>query len=201
MTKKTKPKPKRNNRTVNDQNTPVEELVKEYQPRLKSFIRKRVPNKEDAEDILQDVFYQLIKAAEDTLNPIEQVTAWVYRVTRNMIINKGKKRHEEELPAYQYDEDGYVLKEFSEVLFNDEQATPETEYLRSLAWQELEAALSELPAEQREVFELTELEGLPVKEIAEITGMPVNTLLSRKHYAIKHLRKRLEVLYAEMLYY
>ena len=192
--------PKINEQAGNNKGT-VEKLVKEYRPRLKSFIRKRVSNEEDAEDILQDVFYQLIKAVEETVNPIEQVTAWLYRVTRNIIINKGKKKQEEELPCYQYDEDGDILKEFSEVLFNDDNPTPETEYLRSLVWQELEAALSELPVEQREIFELTELEGLPVKEIAKTTGVPVNTLLSRKHYAIKHLRKRLEVLYNEMLYY
>ena len=191
--------PKINEQTDNNKNSSVEKLVTEYQPRLKSFIRKRVSNKEDAEDILQDVFYQLIKALEDTFNPIEQVTAWLYRVTRNVIINKSKKKQEEELPSYQYDEDGDILKEFSEVLFNDDNPTPETEYLRSLVWQELEAALSELPAEQREVFELTELDGLSVKEIAASTRVPVNTLLSRKHYAVKHLRKRLEVLYGEML--
>ena len=184
-----------------DKNSSIEKLIKEYHPRLKSFIRKRVPNKEDAEDILQDVFYQLINVVENTLNPIEQVTAWLYRVARNIIINQGKKRREEELPEYQYDEDGYILNEFSEILFDGGQATPETEYLHSLAWQELEAALSELPSEQREIFELTELEGVPVKEISETSGVPVNTLLSRKHYAVKHLRKRLESLYNEMLCY
>ena len=193
--------PKIDSQRSNSKNSSAEELVKEYQPRLKSFIRKRVPTKEDAEDILQDVFYQLIRAVEDTVNPIEQVTAWLYRVTRNIIINKGRKRHEEELPNYQSEEDGYVLKEISAILFNDEQATPETEFLRTLVWQELETALSELPPEQREAFELTELEGLSVKEMAETTGIAVNTLLSRKHYAVKHLRRRLEALYNEMLYY
>lgn len=177
----------------------VEELVKEYQPQLKSFIRKRVSNKEDAEDILQDVFYQLVKAVEDTLNPIEQAAAWLYRVARNTIINKGKKMQEEELPVSQYDEEGNVLEEFSEILFNDDNPTPETEYLRSLVWIELETTLSELPPEQREVFELTEIEGFSVKEVAEITGVPVNTLLSRKHYAVKHLRKRMEGLYNDIL--
>ena len=181
----------------------VEKVITENQPRLKSFIRRRVPNKEDAEDILQDVFFQLIKTVESALNPIEQVTAWLYRVARNTIINKGKKKQEEELPTFSYDEEDGVLKEFSEFLFNDYNAvaTPETEYMRSLVWQEFEAALSELPPEQREAFELMELEGLSAKEIAETTGVTVNTLLSRKHYAVKHLRKRLEVLYKEILYY
>jgi RNA polymerase sigma factor (sigma-70 family) len=177
----------------------VEKLVKEHQPRLKSFIRKRVSNKEDAEDILQDVFYQLIKAFEDTTSPIEQVSAWLYRVTRNTIINKSRKKQEEEFPVAGYDEEGDILKDFSEILFNDDNPTPETEYLRSLVWQELETALSELPPEQREAFELTELDGLPVKDVALSMNIPVNTLLSRKHYAVKYLRKRLEWLYNDML--
>lgn len=181
----------------------VGKLIVKHQPALKSFIKKRVSNKEDAEDILQDVFYQFIKAVENTLDPIEQVTAWLYRVARNTIINKGKKKHEEQFPSYQSDEDDSLLNDFSEILFNDnnEMLTPETEYMRSLFWEELNAALSELPPEQREVFEWMELEGLPVKDIAETTGIAVNTLLSRKHYAVKHLRKRLEGLYKDIIYY
>lgn len=188
--------------TVNKQaeKEDVAQLVKDHQPQLKSFIRKRVSNKEDAEDILQDVFYQLLKTVENTVNPIEQVTAWLYRVARNTIINKGKKRQEEEMPLAEYDEDGDILKDFSEILFNDDNPTPETEYLHSLVWQELETALSELPVEQREIFILTELDGLAVKEIAGTTNIPINTLLSRKHYAVKHLRKRLEGLYYDIIY-
>lgn len=177
----------------------VEELVKKHQPQLKSFIRKRVSSKEDAEDILQDVFYQLIKTVESTANPIEQVAAWLYRVARNTIINKGKKKHEEEFPTTGYNEDGDILKDFSEILFNNDNPTPETEYLRSLVWLEFEAALDELPAEQKEIFELTELDGLSVKEISKSLNVSVNTLLSRKHYAVKFLRKRLEKLYKDIL--
>ena len=138
----------------------VGNLVKEYRPRLMSFIRKRVPVREDAEDILQDVFYQLVKTVDDATNQIEQVSAWLYRVARNAIINKGKKKHEEEFPVFAYDGDDDILKEFSEMLIGGDNnaQTPETEYLRSLVWQELEAALSELPPEQREAFELTELD-------------------------------------------
>ncbi|WP_080905884.1 RNA polymerase sigma factor [Parabacteroides sp. Marseille-P3160] len=181
----------------------VGRLIVEYQPRLKAFIRKNVANKEDADDILQDVFYQLVKTVDNTMNPIEQVAAWLYRVARNTIINKGIKKHEEELPVYRNDgSDDEMLNDFSKLMFdnNETSPSPETEYLRSLVWVELENALSELPPEQREVFELTELDGLSVKEISQTTGVPVNTLLSRKHYAVKHLRKRLSGLYADILY-
>jgi RNA polymerase sigma factor (sigma-70 family) len=184
----------------NSQQQDVGTLVTAYKPRLKAFINKRVSNKEDAEDILQDVFYQLAKV-DTAMNPIEQVAAWLYRVARNMIINKKNKKHEEELPFYQNDDDDDVLKDISEMLFSNQTSpTPETEYLRSLMWVELENALSELPMEQREVFEKTELDGLSFKEISKETGISVNTLLSRKRYAILHLRKRLSELYEEIIY-
>ncbi|MDR1763672.1 MAG: sigma-70 family RNA polymerase sigma factor [Dysgonamonadaceae bacterium] len=177
------------------------QLIAEYQPQLRNFIHKRVSNYEDAEDILQDVMYQLVKTINSAMSPIEQVSAWLYRVARNMIINRGAKMREAKLPAYQDDEGNDLLsEEFSEVLFGDDSpATPETEYLRSLVWEELEKALAELPPEQREIFELTEMDGIPVKEIAETAGVPVNTLLSRKHYAVKHLRKRMLGLYDEIV--
>jgi len=142
-------------------------------------------------------FYQFLRESHGL---IKKVINWLYRVARNTIINKGKKKQEEELPVFGYDDEENVLEEFSEILFNEDNPTPETEYLRSLVWQELETALSELPQEQREAFELTELDGLPVKEVAEIINIPVNTLLSRKHYAVKHLRKRLENLYNDILF-
>ncbi|MDR0789785.1 MAG: RNA polymerase sigma factor [Bacteroidales bacterium] len=178
----------------------VSELIVEYQPQLKAFIRKRVKSKEDAEDILQDVFYQLVKATEDTLTPIEHIAAWLYRVARNAIINAGVKKKEDEMPTYKGDDDDTdVLDSFSDILFNDTTPSVETEYLRSLVWSELENALLELPVEQREVFELTELEGIPVKDISKATGVSLNTLLSRKHYAVLHLRKRLAELYEEII--
>jgi RNA polymerase sigma factor (sigma-70 family) len=121
----------------------VGSLVTAYKPRLKAFIRKRVSNKEDAEDILQDVFYQLAKV-DTAMNQIEPVAAWLYRVTRNMIINKQIKKHEEELPFY-LNHDDEVFKNISEMLFSKQTSpSPETEYLRSLLWVELENALSEL---------------------------------------------------------
>lgn len=180
----------------------LKDLITEYQPKLKLFIRKRVTSKKEAEDILQDVFYQLVKTINTTMNPIEHVSAWLYKVTRNTIINAGIKKREEEMPFFSdKEDDSDILKDFSEILFSDEalSPSPETEYLRSLVWIELENALSELPIEQREIFELTELDGLPVKEISETTGIAVNTLLSRKHYAVLHLRQRLKDLYQELI--
>ncbi|MDR2824053.1 MAG: RNA polymerase sigma factor [Prevotellaceae bacterium] len=188
--------------TIKANSENLEKLIVEYQPQLRSFIRQRVDNKQDAEDILQDVFYQLAKTVQAALNPIEQVSAWLYRVTHNRIINHFTKKREEEMPVYKRDEnDEDIFRDFSEICFNSETApSPETEYLRSLVWQELETALAELPAEQREIYELTECEGIPVKIVAETTGVAVNTLLSRKHYAMLHLRKRMRTLYEEIVF-
>jgi len=189
------------NKQTERQNTEV--LIAEYQPRLKAFIRKRISNREDAEDILQDVFYQLTKAIANVLNPIDRIEAWLYRVARNMIINYWAKKRDEELPVYINDEEeNIMLEDFSEIMFNNEVSpSPETEYLHSLVWTELENALAELPPEQREIYELTELDGIPMKEIAQTTGIPVNTLLSRKHYAVLHLRKRMRQLYEDIILY
>ena len=179
----------------------VEQLVREQQPMLQSFIRKRVSNIEDAEDILQDVFYQLVKTIDKNLTPIEQVSAWLYRVARNTIINRGKKKREVEMPSLSSDDEGLVLEELSEILFGAPSPTPEMVYLRSLVWKELEVGLSSLPKEQREAFELTEIDGLPVKEVASSLNIPLNTLLSRKHYAVKYLRKQLYTLYKDIMFY
>ena len=180
----------------------VGQLIVAHRPQLKAFIRKRVSNKEDAEDILQDVFYQFVKTVENSMNPIEQVSAWLYRVAQNLIINRGVKKQEVEMPVYRSDEsDDEMVNDISEIFFNDEALpSPETEYLRSLFWVELENALSELPPEQREIFELTELDGIPVKEISKTTGVAISTLLSRKHYAVKYLRKRLATLYNDLMF-
>ncbi len=166
-------------------------------------MRGRGVNKYDVEDILQDVFYQLAKTADDSIDSIEHMSAWLYRVTRNRIVNYYSKKRETGLPFYtDNEENDKIASDFSDILFDGEEEanpSPETQYLRSLVWVELENALSELPAEQRQVFILTELEGIPVKEISKNTGVPVNTLLSRKHYAVVHLRKRLHELYNDLM--
>jgi len=176
----------------------IADIFRKYQAQLKGFIAKRVSSKEDCEDILQNVFYQFMKSDQED-NPIEQIASWLYSVARNQIIDRSRKHREEEMPYLANNEDdGTFLRELSE-LMPDEDQSPEMDFIRSTVWEELENALLELPGEQRSVFELTELEGIPFKEIAESTGIPVNTLISRKRYAILFLRKRLYSLYEDIL--
>jgi RNA polymerase sigma factor (sigma-70 family) len=173
----------------------ITNTFKSLSKRLFGFIKQRVASTEDAEDILQDVFYQFAGNAE----PIEQASAWLYKVARNKITDSYRKQ---KLPLaddvlWSGDEDG-VGFDWREILLTDD-TTPETEYLRSLFWEELEAALDELPAEQRDVFIQNEMEGIAFKDIAAKSGESVATLISRKRYAVLHLRKRLNVLRDELL--
>ncbi|MHB9291680.1 putative ECF RNA polymerase sigma factor SigH [Hollandina sp. SP2] len=165
---------------------------------LLKFIRSRVSVLEDAEDIVQDVFYQLSRM-DNLAKPVEQTAAWLYRAARNRIIDLWKKKKDSTLPAY-YDEeeDDFIFDEIADIVF-DLENTPETAYLRAMILEEIQTALDDLPEEQRVVFEQTEFSGIPVKEIAEKTGAPVNTVLSRKHYAVVFLRKRLKDLYADVM--
>jgi RNA polymerase sigma factor (sigma-70 family) len=176
-------------------NRNITDVINTYSKRLLGFIRSRVKSEEDAEDILQDVFYQFIGNAA----PIEQVSGWLFKVARNKITD-GHRRMQPELIEDIYDADEEEAFEWSEIFFNDAD-NPETEYLRSMFWEALNKALGELPAEQREAFVLNEMEGIPFKILAEQTGETINTLLSRKRYAVLHLRKRLAVLRNELLNY
>lgn len=174
----------------------ITQVINEYSKRLLGFIRKRVNNEADAEDILQDVFYQLIGNTQ----PIEQLTGWLFTVARNKITDKSRKHKPDLLEDLFSNADGEELLNWTEMFF-DATANPETDYLRSLFWEALNNALKELPEEQRTVFEMNELEGIPFKEISERTGVSVNTLLSRKRYAVLHLRERLQTLRNELLNY
>lgn len=173
----------------------ITEVINTYSRRLLGFIRKRVDNPSDAEDILQDVFYQLV----DNTQPIEQLTGWLFTVARNKITDKQRKHKPELLEDLFGAEDGEEWG-WAELFF-DEKDNPETEYLRSMFWETLNAALDELPKEQKQVFVMNELEGIPFKDIAAQTGETVNTLLSRKRYAVLHLRERLKTLKDELLNY
>jgi len=176
-----------------EQDQQIAETVERERRRLRNFIRKRVPDASDADDILQDVFSELVEAYRLT-KPIEQVGAWLFRVARNRIIDRFRKRREEPL-SEQVAEDGEVLT--LEELLPSPDAGPEAAYTRSVLLAELEEALDELPPEQREVFVAHEIEGRSFKELAAEGGVSLNTLLSRKHYAVLHLRERLREIYNE----
>jgi RNA polymerase sigma factor (sigma-70 family) len=168
--------------------------VKEYGKKLFAFIRGKVGSKEDAEDILQDVWYQLYNTTE----AIDQVGAWLYRVARNKIIDRYRKKKSESLEEVFDEEDGDLG--FKEILLSDS-TDPETEYIKNLFWEQLHEGLRELPKEQQDVFILNELEGITFAEIADNTGENIKTLISRKGYAVKHLRNKLQILYEEFINY
>jgi RNA polymerase sigma factor (sigma-70 family) len=175
----------------------VAQTFTDSREKLGNFIKKRVSIAEDAEDIQQEDFYQFARVSEIG-EPIEQPVAWLYRVARNLIINRYKKKTEAQFPVLLDDEDANFLDEISDVVFGEE-TTPETEYLRGLILDEITSAVNELPPEQHEVFELTEYYDMPVKEIARNTGVSVNTVLSRKHYSVVYLRKVLRELYESVV--
>ncbi|MBS1641304.1 MAG: sigma-70 family RNA polymerase sigma factor [Bacteroidetes bacterium] len=180
---------------ANGQKRNITQVVNDYSKRLLGFIRKRVNNDADAEDILQDVFYQFVGNTQ----PIEQLTSWLFTVARNKIIDRSRKHKPDLLEDIFIDNDD---EDFSWTdLFFTKDNNPETEYLRNLFWETLNTALNELPEEQRSVFIQNELEGISFKDIATQTGETVNTLLSRKRYAVLHLRKRLQTLKTELLNY
>ena len=178
-----------------EQDQRISEVVKREQSRLRNFIRSRVPDSSDADDILQEVFYELVEANR-LLMPIEQVGAWLFRVARNRITDLFRKKRPEPLSEIgRVDEGGEFLQ--LEDLLPSPDAGPEAAYARSVLFDELVVAIDELPDEQREVFLAHEVEGRSFKELAAETGVSVNTLLSRKRYAVLYLRERLQSIYAE----
>ena len=180
---------------MTEQDSRISEVIAEQRSRLRSFIRKRVPNEADVEDLLQEVFYELV-AANRLLLPIDYVTGWLFRVARNRITDLfRKKRPENFTDAAALDEDGELLR--IEDLLPSPEAGPEALYLRGVLLDELESALGELPADQRQVFVAHELEGRSFKELSAESGVSVNTLLSRKRYAVLHLRRRLQSIHDE----
>jgi len=180
-----------------EQDQRISEVVKREQSRLRNFIRRRVPDPRDAEDVLQDVFYRLVEANR-LLMPIEHVTGWLFRVARNRITDLWRKKRPENFSdAALEDEDGELLQ--LEDLLPSPAAGPEALYVRNVLLEELEFALDELPDEQREVFVAHELEGRSFKELSRESGVSVNTLLSRKRYAVLHLRQRLQSIYDEFM--
>lgn len=179
-----------------DQDRRISEVFEREQGRLRNFIRKKVGDTSDAEDILQDVFYDLVETYR-MMKPVEQVGGWLFRVARNKIIDLFRKKKPgvflgDTVPTA---EDGASLT--LEDLLPSPDAGPEAEYARTILLEELDLAIDELPEEQREVFMAHELEGQSFKEIAARTGLSVNTLLSRKHYAVTQLRQRLRAIHDE----
>ena len=173
----------------------ISEVVKREQARLRNFIRRRVPDPGDAEDILQDVFYELVEANR-LLMPIEHVTGWLFRVARNRITDLFRKKKPEPFSdAAVAGQDDELLR--LEDLLPSPDAGPDALYARGVLVEELALAVDELPEEQRDVFVAHEVEGRSFKEIAAETGVNVNTLLSRKRYAVLHLRERLQSIYDE----
>jgi RNA polymerase sigma factor (sigma-70 family) len=190
---------------MSEQDQRISEAVARDRPRLRNFIRRRVADPGDAEDILQDVFYELVEAYR-MMKPVEQVTSWLFQVARNRITDlfrrKSREKVTNEADLFQADPaqadlvhggEARVLEE----LLPSPNAGPDAEYARGVLLEELDEALDELPEEQREVFIAHELMGYGFKELAAESGVSVNTLLSRKHYAVMHLRERLRSIYEE----
>ena len=181
---------------MSEQDRQITEVVTQQGSRLRNFIRRRVADPEDAEDILQDVFSRLVEANR-LFMPIEHVTGWLYTVARNRITDLFRKKQPETFSDLELeDEDGEAMQ--IEDLLPSPDAGPDAEYLRTVLIEELGAAMADLPQEQREVFVAHELEGKSFKEISEATGVNVNTLLARKRYAVLRLRERLQDIHDEL---
>ena len=182
-------------RPMADQDQRISQVVAQERSRLLNFIRRRVPDPRDAEDILQDVFYELVEANR-LLMPIDHITGWLFRVARNRIIDLFRKKKPVLFSDLGFADEGQDEDSLHfEALLPSPDAGPDAVYARGVLLAAFDLALSELPREQREVFVAHEIEGLSFKEIAARTGVGTNTLLSRKRYAVLHLRERLQDIY------
>ena len=184
-------------RAALEQDRQISEVVEREQSRLRNFIRRRVADPRDAEDILQEVFYELVEATR-LLMPIEHVTGWLFRVARNRITDLFRKKKPEIFSDAALEDEAGELLHIEDMLPSPE-AGPEALYVRNVLLEELEFALDELPEEQREVFVAHEIEGRSFKEMSAASSVSVNTLLSRKRYAVLHLRERLKSVYEEFM--
>jgi RNA polymerase sigma factor (sigma-70 family) len=176
-----------------EQDNRITETVRRERGRLRNFIRRRVPDPSEAEDILQDVFFEFVEACR-LPEPIEQVGAWLYRVARNRVIDRFRKKKEEPLPRLP---DEVADERWLETVLPSSDAGPEAAYARTVLVEALTAALDELPKAQRDVFVAHELEGRSFKQLAAESGVALNTLLARKRYAVRHLRARLQTIHDE----
>ena len=180
---------------MTEQDRQISEIVAEERSRLRNFIRRRVPDPSDAEDIVQEVFYELVEANR-LLMPIDHVTGWLFRVARNRMTDLFRKKKPETFGDRAVEDENGELLQIEDLLPSPD-AGPEALYARKALLDELESALDELPREQREVFVAHELEGRSFKELSAESGVGVNTLLSRKRYAVMHLRQRLQSIHDE----
>jgi RNA polymerase sigma factor (sigma-70 family) len=177
----------------------IENVVKQEKGRLLRFIRKQVASKEDAEDILQDVLYSLVSGFEE-IEFVERISAWLIKVAKNKIIDSYRKKKPDTFSdeiIVKDDEDSDDALTLMDIM-PDFSKLPDEIYWQNLFWEEIEAALEELPEEQKEVFIMNEFDGMSFKEISKLKNEPINTLLSRKRYAVLYLRKKLKKLYKEL---
>ena len=190
--------PPSNRREAMDLAMQIENLFKTDRKKFLGFIRQRVRSQEEAEDILQDVFTNVLAASANVQKPIENIASWVFTAVRNRIIDSYRKKRAETFSDMQTPGQAEDGVDSFENFLGDSVNTPETDLVRKTIWESVQAGLAELPAEQREVFVKNEFEGISFREMSEETGVNINTLLARKRYAVLHLRKRLKDLYASL---
>lgn len=173
----------------------ITNIIKQFRQRLFGFVRGRVSNTEDAEDILQDVWYQLSNLTD--IDDLDNVSAWLYQVARNKITDKSRKKTNLALEEYVYENDEGEFN-FKEILLLDDSNNTELAFFKEIFWKEFQVALDELPPNQKEVFLLNEMEDMTLQQIADQKGENLKTIISRKGYAVKHLRNKLNYLYEEL---